>query len=80
MGEGGLSCDSLCVFVGEYIAQLFGSPVEYVGRPLPRIHATLQVHDYHFDAFLELCRKALLKRGLDAETTDECKVWYGTCL
>ncbi|EER00025.1 hypothetical protein Pmar_PMAR024501 [Perkinsus marinus ATCC 50983] len=74
----GSKVDSIKAVQGEYIAQLFGSPVEYVGRPLPRIHATLQVHDYHFDAFLELCRKALLKRGLDAETTDECVVLLET--
>ncbi|KAF4664269.1 hypothetical protein FOZ61_000997 [Perkinsus olseni] len=74
----GSKLDSIKASQGEYIAQLLGSPVEYVGRPLPRIHAMIQIADYHFDAFLELCRKALLKRGLDPDTTDECAVLLET--
>ncbi|KAF4656433.1 hypothetical protein FOL47_008915 [Perkinsus chesapeaki] len=74
----GSKLDTIKASQGEYIAQLLGSPVEYIGRPLERVHAVLQVSDYHFDAFLELCRKALLQRGLDESTTDECAVLLET--
>lgn len=64
--------DVVLVLSAEYVAQLFGSSREYMGRELPRIHAMIRIADFHFDCFIEQCRKNLAACGLDSDAVDEC--------
>ncbi|KAF4651942.1 hypothetical protein FOL47_011343 [Perkinsus chesapeaki] len=68
----GAKLDSVKKSQAEYVAQLFGSSREYMGRELPRIHAMIRIADYHFDCFIEQCRKNLTNLGLDSDSVDEC--------
>ncbi|EER18560.1 hypothetical protein Pmar_PMAR008889 [Perkinsus marinus ATCC 50983] len=68
----GAKLDSVKQSQAEYVAQLFGSSREYMGRELPRIHAMIRIADFHFDCFIEQCRKNLAACGLDSDAVDEC--------
>ncbi|KAF4673878.1 hypothetical protein FOL46_006286 [Perkinsus olseni] len=74
----GAKLDSVKKSQAEYVAQLFGSAREYMGRELPRIHAMIRIADFHFDCFIEQCRKNLAACGLDSDSVDECTVLLET--
>ncbi|KAF4667665.1 hypothetical protein FOL47_003438 [Perkinsus chesapeaki] len=50
----------------------------YNGRDLPRIHQTIQIQDWQFDAFMDNARKAFANLGTDDDTIDECTVLMET--
>ncbi|KAF4718418.1 hypothetical protein FOZ63_003368, partial [Perkinsus olseni] len=61
-----------------FMQQLLGGAVEYTGRELKRIHQTLLIQDWQFDAFLDNARKALASLDTDSDTIDECTVLMET--
>jgi len=62
----------------QYLAVMFGAPVQYQGRPLDRIHTVMSISDYEFDSFLECAQSALRAVGADASSMDECVVLLET--
>jgi len=57
-----------------FLTEFLGGPKTYKGRELPKIHATVGVTDYHFDAFLSDFFKAMTGMGLDEALMDEVLV------
>ena len=53
-----------------YIIIQFGAPLVYTGRSLASSHALLQISDFHFDAFVENCCRALRAVGAKADCID----------
>ncbi|KAF4653512.1 hypothetical protein FOL47_010479 [Perkinsus chesapeaki] len=54
-----------------YLTDVLGGPLTYKGKSLSAIHRSLDLNDYHFDAFLMDVEKALSSLGVDDDTVDE---------
>jgi truncated hemoglobin YjbI len=59
---------------GQYLANLLGAHETYTGRDIHKVHALLNVSDYHFDCFLECFSQAALDCAFSQDTADECTV------
>ena len=70
----GSKVDGIIRSQGQYLANLLGAHETYMGRDLEKVHARLNVSDFHFDCFLECFTKAVIACGFSRDAADECVV------
>ena len=74
----GSKLDGIMKSQGQYLANLLGAHETYMGRDIHKVHALLNVSDFHFDCFLECFSKAVLECGFTQDAADECTVLVET--
>ena len=74
----GSKMEPLVKLQGQFLANLFGAGELYTGRDIGKVHALLNVADFHFDCFLENISKAVQACGFSTDTADECTVLVET--
>jgi truncated hemoglobin YjbI len=74
----GSKLSGIIKFQGQFLANLLGAHETYTGRDIEKVHARLNVSDYHFDCFQECFTRAVAACGFTEEAADECLVLVET--
>ena len=75
----GATIDLIIQSQKKFLIQLFGGHGLYTGPEIRRVHARLNVSDYHFEAFVDNLAKAVILCGFSQDTVDECIVALEQC-
>jgi len=75
----GASIDTIIHSQSKFLSQLFGGSDLYTGPEIRKVHARLNVADYHFEVFLDNMARAVRHCGFPQEVVDECFVCMEQC-